>query len=235
MPSLRFVPSCLDDVECTEDYRPGGFHPVAIADLFSEGRYREVVHKLGSRAGGSSTIWLAREQGGFGGLVTIKVMRASLSSNNLIEEVPELGVPLSISSLVPGAKVQTPKDYFVEVGPNGSHLCLVYPLAGPSILAMSFSPGRVAGSRRLRKDLAKKVAKQLACTVGVMHNSGFVHGGSWQYLSQKRERERERLAADKITQTLHRPTSYSALLKMSQSGRIKNFISTSASQRRRRL
>ena len=45
----------------------------------------------------------------------------------------------------------------------------------------------------------------------------------------------ERLAADKTTQTLHRPTSYSALLKMSQSGRIKNCISTLASQRRRRL
>jgi len=184
MPSLRFIPSGLEDVECTEDYQPGGFHPVAIADLFAEGRYR-VVHKLGS--GGSSTIWLAREEGGFGGLVTIKVMRAELSSNNSIEEVPELSVPRSISSLVPGANVQTPQDYFVEVGPNGSHLCLVYRLAGPSILAMSFSPGRVVGSRRLRKDLAKKVAKQLACTVELMHNSGFVHGGSWQFLSQKRD------------------------------------------------
>lgn len=45
----------------------------------------------------------------------------------------------------------------------------------------------------------------------------------------------ERLAADKTTQTLHRLTSYSVLLKMLQSGRIKNFISTSASQRRRTL
>lgn len=180
MPSLRFLPSSLDDIEYAEDYRPGGFHPVAIADLFAEGRYR-VVHKLGS--GGSSTIWLAREQGGFGGLVTIKVMRAELSS---IEVVPELSVPLSVSSL-PGANIQTPQDHFMEVGPNGSHLCLVYQLAGPSILSMSFSPGRVAGSRRLRKDLAKKVAKQLACTVELIHNSGFVHGGSWQFLCQRRD------------------------------------------------
>jgi serine/threonine-protein kinase SRPK3 len=184
MSSLRFIPSCLDYVECAEDYRPGGFHPVAIADLFAEGRYR-VVHKLGS--GGSSTIWLAREQGTSGGLVTIKVMRAELLSNNSIEDVPELSVPRSVSSLAPGANIQTPQDYFMEVGPNGSHLCLVYQLAGPSILSMSFSPGRVVGSRRLRKDLAKKVAKQLACTVGLIHDSGFVHGGSWQFLCQKRD------------------------------------------------
>ena len=39
--------SCLDDVEYADDYRPGGFHPVAINDLFIEGRYR-AVRKLGS-------------------------------------------------------------------------------------------------------------------------------------------------------------------------------------------
>ena len=118
--------------------------------------------------------------------MTIKVMRAEVSFINSIDEAPELSVPLSISSLVPGANIQTLQDYFVVVGPNGSHFCLVYQLAGPSILSMSFSPGRVAGSRRLRKDLAKKVAKQLACAVELMHNCGFVHGGSWQLLYQKR-------------------------------------------------
>ena len=96
---------------------------MAIADLLAEGHYR-VVHKLGS--GGSLTIWLAREQGGSGGLVTTKVMRTELLSNNSIKEVPELCVPLSVSSLVPGVNVQTPQDYFMQVGPNGSHLCLVY-------------------------------------------------------------------------------------------------------------
>ena len=93
-------------------------------------------------------IWIARDQDGSGGLVTIKVMRAELLSNNSIEEVPELSVPRFVSSLAPGANVQTPQDYFVQVGPNGSHLCLVYRLAGPSILSMSFCPGRVVGSRK---------------------------------------------------------------------------------------
>jgi hypothetical protein len=37
----------------------GGFYPIVLGDLIAYGRYR-VVHKLGF--GGSSTIWLSRDQ-----------------------------------------------------------------------------------------------------------------------------------------------------------------------------
>ena len=94
-------------------------------------------------------------------------------------ENPELSIRQSLLSLVPGARIQIHQDYFMEYGPNGSYLCLVYQLAGPSILSMSFFPGKFEGSRRLRKYLAKKVDKQLACTVELMHNCGFVHGDLW--------------------------------------------------------
>jgi len=50
---------------------------------------------------------------------------------------------------------------------------------------MSDSPGRVAGNRRLRSDLAGKVAMQVASVVKLMHTAGYVHGGSW-LLSRKR-------------------------------------------------
>ncbi|RDB29753.1 Serine/threonine-protein kinase SRPK [Hypsizygus marmoreus] len=176
MAPSRFRPSRLDNIEYVEDYRPGGFHPVAIGDAFAQGRYR-VVHKLGF--GGSSTIWLARNR--FGILVTLKVMRAEVSSKP-VDEIPELAVPLKLSEYIQAngpvarSNIQTPEDHFTESGPNGSHLCLVYQLAGPSILSMSDSPGRVAGSRRLRKDLARNVAKQVARAVNLMHTAGFVHG-----------------------------------------------------------
>ncbi|KAF5383682.1 hypothetical protein D9615_003640 [Tricholomella constricta] len=176
MPPSRFRPSRLDNVEYVEGYRPGGFHPVAIGDVFAQGRYR-VVHKLGF--GGSSTIWLARNRPGK--LVTLKVMRAEDSSKP-VGDIPDLAVPLKLSEYlhakgpVARSNIQTPEDYFTENGPNGSHLCLVYELAGPSILSMADCPGRVIGSRRLRKDLARKVIKQLVCAVELMHTGSFVHG-----------------------------------------------------------
>jgi len=177
MTPARFRPPRLGDVECVEDYQPGGFQPVAIGDVFAQGRYR-IVHKLGF--GGSSTIWLARNQSGK--LVTLKVMRAEVSSKP-VEEVPELAIPRKLLEYIQArgsvvhSNIQTLKDHFTENGPNGSHLCLVSELAGPSILSLSDSPGRVIGSRRLRSDLARKVAKQVTCAVELMHTAGFVHGG----------------------------------------------------------
>ncbi|KAF8962533.1 kinase-like domain-containing protein [Flammula alnicola] len=176
MAQARFQPSRLDDIEYIEDYRPGGFHPVAIGDVFAQGRYR-VVHKLGF--GGSSTIWLARNR--LGKLVTLKVMGAEVSSKPA-DEIPELAVPLKLSEYIQAqcpvarSNIQTVEDHFTENGPNGSHLCLVSQLAGPSILSMSDCPGRVIGSRRLRGDLARKVAKQAVYAVELMHTAGFVHG-----------------------------------------------------------
>jgi len=171
-----FYPSQFDFIENVEGYKPGGFHPVAIGDVFAGGRYR-VVHKLGY--GGSSTNWLARSQSGK--LVALKVLRAdAVVSPEHVDELPELVVPLKVSeyvqtkSPVACSKIQVPEDYFMEKGPNGSHLCLVYQLAGPSVLLMS---GAMT-SGRLRKDLAKKVAKQLVCAVELLHTNGFVHGGS---------------------------------------------------------
>jgi hypothetical protein len=73
------------------------------------------------------------------------------------------------------ADFQPVDHHFLVQGPSGSHRFLIYPLAGPSILAMSDSPGRVAGSRRLRADLARKVAKQTATTLHHMHSVGVVH------------------------------------------------------------
>lgn len=38
--------------------------------------------------------------------------------------------------------------------------------------------GRLEGSKRLRGDLARLVAKQTAMVVELMHSTGLVHGGS---------------------------------------------------------
>lgn len=60
-PSLLplYVESCQGDIEeGIRVYRPGGFHPVYVGDVYQD-RY-EVLSKLGY--GGYSTVWLVRDQ-----------------------------------------------------------------------------------------------------------------------------------------------------------------------------
>lgn len=44
--------------EWVEDYRPGGYHPVVIGDVFNNSQYK-VIRKLGE--GSYSTVWLAHD------------------------------------------------------------------------------------------------------------------------------------------------------------------------------
>ncbi|KDQ06509.1 hypothetical protein BOTBODRAFT_121406 [Botryobasidium botryosum FD-172 SS1] len=51
------IPSALQREEPLVEYRPGGYHPINVGDLFKR-RYR-VIRKLGW--GNASTIWLAED------------------------------------------------------------------------------------------------------------------------------------------------------------------------------
>jgi hypothetical protein len=53
---LRFRTITLP-CEWVEDYRPGGYHPVVLGDVFN--RQYKVIRKLGE--GSYSTVWLARD------------------------------------------------------------------------------------------------------------------------------------------------------------------------------
>ncbi|KAJ7074408.1 kinase-like domain-containing protein [Mycena amicta] len=146
---LRFIPSRLDDVESAEEYRRGGLHPILIGDKFAEGRYK-ILHKLGF--GGSSTIWLARDQHKHSADWSL----SKLCSPN---DMAEICIPKLLQTVFPASDVfQTVEDYFRVHGPNGKHQFLIS------------APGRHPGSRRLRADLARRAIHH-------MHTAGLVHGG----------------------------------------------------------
>lgn len=54
----RRFESITSPCEWVEDYRPGGYHPVHLGDVFNNGRYK-VIRKLGE--GSYSTVWLAHD------------------------------------------------------------------------------------------------------------------------------------------------------------------------------
>ncbi|KAF2805714.1 uncharacterized protein BDZ99DRAFT_574587 [Mytilinidion resinicola] len=64
-----------DDMEDTEDYIVGGFHPVHLGDLLYHGQYG-VMHKLGH--GGLATVWLCRDLQ-MSNYVAVKIMIADES------------------------------------------------------------------------------------------------------------------------------------------------------------
>ena len=167
-------PPSLTNIENIETYRPGGFHPIHLHDTLANNRYH-ILHKLGY--GGFSTVWLARDTAE-NKLVSLKILTAESSASCPDIEITQVlkASPKSLDH--PGRQhILSVVDDFTVKGPNGSHLCLVSRVAGPSIADLSFCPGQVAGCRRLRGDVGRLFARQTAQAVGVLHGVGVVHGG----------------------------------------------------------
>ena len=161
-----------DNVENVEKYRKNGFHPIHLGDTFKDGRYC-ILHKLGY--GGFSTVWLARDNHQ-DKLVSLKVLtsQASLQRKELLilRHLDE-----HIQSDLGRNSIVIVLDHFTFEGPNGAHLCHVSQVGGPSLSAISNSPGKIVGTHRLCASLARKVARQLVNAIGLLHDGGVVHGG----------------------------------------------------------
>lgn len=169
---ITYRPPFIVDVEQIEDYRISGFHLVHLGDTFADGRYR-ILRKLGY--GGFSTVWLARDKAQ-NQLVSLKILTAKASSS-----CPDVEILQALKANPlnhPGRRhIMFVLDHFAIQGPNGSHICLVSQVAGPSIVNLSYSPGQVAGCRRLRGDVARLFARQTAQAIGFLQAAGFIHGG----------------------------------------------------------
>lgn len=170
---LRYRLPHLNDVEDVEKYKRGGFHPVHLGNTLKDGRYR-VLHKLGY--GGFSTVWLAHDEDQ-DRLVSLKVLTADASRQptelKLLRHLDE-----NLQANPWRSNIICSLDDFTIDGPNGTHLCYVSQPGGPSLSAISDSPGEIAGTRRLRAPLARKLAQQLAKAVSLLHDVGVVHGGT---------------------------------------------------------
>ncbi|CAG8909925.1 unnamed protein product [Penicillium egyptiacum] len=149
----------ISDVETLEKYKPEGYHPVMIGDVF-HGRYR-IVDKLGF--GGYSTVWLAqdrhREE-----YVAVKVGIA----NSLSQEMKCLRA-LSASSVHPGHDaILSSLDEFEARGPNGAHPCHTMALARCNLREASFSC-------LFPLDVARALVGGLTMAISHMHSCGYVH------------------------------------------------------------
>ncbi|KAF9518782.1 hypothetical protein BS47DRAFT_197256 [Hydnum rufescens UP504] len=156
--------------EWIEDYRPGGLHPIHLGDTLGAERYK-ILRKLGY--GSFSTVWLARDaQESRYVAIKVSVARASETNN-------ELGIfeHLARHRDQRGARsVMELLHSFDHEGPNGRHLCLVFPVMGPSATTMErkfrTNPMR---SGRYPLWIAKSMLKQLLLGLSFLHRNGVTH------------------------------------------------------------
>ncbi|QKD53494.2 putative serine protein kinase [Fusarium oxysporum Fo47] len=119
--------------EWIEYYRPGGFHPVHLGDLFNDGQFK-VIRKLGE--GAYSTVWLAHDLRN-SRYVAVKIL---ISENT--ETSHELRILHHLAKVAPQDGVRHITQLFTEFkhkGPNGIHKCLVFEPMGPSVNSMGLA------------------------------------------------------------------------------------------------
>ena len=113
----------VEDQESPEDYREGGYHPVAVGDVYQE-RYA-VLRKLGW--GHFSTVWLCWDS-----LASVfTALKVVKSARHYTETaIDEIKLLKSVRTSDPGdafshKTVQLLDDFMIS-GPHGIHVCMVF-------------------------------------------------------------------------------------------------------------
>ncbi|GJJ15431.1 hypothetical protein Clacol_009708 [Clathrus columnatus] len=159
--------------ECSEMYRPGGYHPVGYGDKFHEDTYK-VIRKLGY--GSVSTVWLATDIRN-NRYVALKIMTAKKSINPTeLEIIRYLSRQANYDNYI-----TILLDTFIHEGPNGKHLCLVFEPMGPSTESMvprppEYPPKQPETIVRCSKLAAKKILSDALQGLAFLHENNIVHG-----------------------------------------------------------
>ncbi|KAI1129805.1 serine protein kinase [Nemania abortiva] len=171
---LRFEKIYIN-CEWVEYYRPGGYHPVLLGDVFHNGRYK-VIRKLGN--GNYSTVWLARDLRN-NTYVAIKILISEIMESALDESQ----ILRRLIDVAPeGADYITPLlSEFDQHGPNGIHQCLVFEPMGPSVNTMleelpQFKSHTSGKEMRYPPWMAKSILKQCLQALAFLHENGITHG-----------------------------------------------------------
>ncbi|KAL8782330.1 MAG: hypothetical protein Q9195_009655 [Heterodermia aff. obscurata] len=157
----------FEDIEDLDRYEPGGYHPALLGDTYDNGRYR-IVHKLGH--GGSSTVWLARDHLSQR-YVALKILCSEATDG--FNDIKILKYLEDKNTSHPGRQyISSIYDQFRIEGPNGSHICLVSEVLGPSLKDL------MSVGKQLRGTAARKIGRQFVQAVAYLHSEGVCHGGT---------------------------------------------------------
>ncbi|KAK6101431.1 Protein kinase domain family protein [Brugia pahangi] len=122
-----------EEQEDPKDYRKGGYHPVAIGDVFN-GRYH-VIRKMGW--GHFSTVWLCWDTAQMR-FVAMKIVKsAEHYTEAALDEIKLLmAVRDADESDLFRERVVQLLDEFSVTGVNGTHVCMVFEVLGCNLLKL---------------------------------------------------------------------------------------------------
>lgn len=159
-----------EDEEDYEDYCRGGYHPISVGDIFSDGRY-VIVRKLGW--GHFSTVWLAKDRVADRHVALKVVKSAPHYTETALDEIKLLQRLVSADQNHPGCRhCVSLLDHFRHKGPNGSHVCMVFEVLGENLLGLI----KRYQHRGVPVHIVKQIAKQVLLGLDYMHRScGIIH------------------------------------------------------------
>ncbi|KAF9909911.1 serine/threonine protein kinase, CMGC group [Linnemannia zychae] len=159
-----------DEEEDMEDYKRGGYHYIAVGDVFHEGRYI-TLRKLGW--GHFSTVWLARDTVENRHVALKVVKSAAHYTETAVDEIKLLEKVVKANPDAPGRKyVVELLDHFMHRGPNGLHVCMVFEVLGENLLSVI---------KRYRHQgipihLVRQIIRQVLMGLDYMHREcGIIH------------------------------------------------------------
>ncbi|KAJ3247349.1 serine/threonine protein kinase, CMGC group [Chytriomyces hyalinus] len=175
------VPSEAEEEEDSADYVKGGYHPVAVGDVYSSGRY-SVVRKLGW--GHFSTVWLAVDKrdaaksqsddsaasasSHTNNVVALKIVKSAQHyTETALDEIKLLEKVVAAKPGHEGQKyVVELTDWFKIKGPNGSHVTMAFEVLGPNLLTLI----RQYHHKGIPVPIVKRIMKQVLMGLDYLHS-----------------------------------------------------------------
>ena len=180
-----------DEEEPSSDYRPGGYHPVQLNELFLN-RYH-VVQKVGW--GHFSTVWLCKDLK-FNTFIAMKVQKSA--ANYAEAAYDEIDILMKVSSncsqeiwrksltrYIPGEEMQEIErskreqcfvvqllNSFIHTGPNGKHVCMVFEILGVNLLEII----KRYNYKGIPMPICRVISKQILIGLDYLHRiCGIIH------------------------------------------------------------
>ena len=152
-----------DSEEHSEDYRPGGYHPVAKGDTFKNGRY-VVLTKLGW--GHFSTVWLVHDEE-TGSQAALKVVKSAEHYTAAARDEVSILSHIRQEDRTDSKHCCRMIDTFEHQGPHGRHVCMVFEVLGDNLLGLI----RHYDHEGIPLEIVKKLCREILEGLEFLHDT----------------------------------------------------------------